>query len=783
MPTPRLRIDGSTFRDPQNREVTLHGINIAGDSKLPAHPPLPSHTHEHFFEGDTVSFVDRPFPLRNAHTHFARLKRWGYNTLRYVFTWEALEHAGPGNYDEEFIQHTIEVLRVAGQYGFYVFMDPHQDVWSRFTGGSGAPMWTLYACGFDPTKFHTTQAAIVQNTWEDPGEFPKMCWATNYNRLACQTMMTLFFAGRDFAPKCVIDGKNVQDWLQEHFVGACGHLARRIREAGDLEHTVVIGHENINEPNKGFVGLPDLTKLPEDQRLRKVTTPTGFQAMLTGAGRAVEVDTWDFGGFGPYKSGTQLVDPEGESVWLDPSTWDDSKYGWKRAESWKLGECIWAQHGVWDPSTDELKLPNYFAKHPQTGETMDQDHWTNNHFMSYYRRHKTAIRSVWPESMMFMQPQPFEIPPAIKGTKDEDHNTVFASHFYDGITLITKKWNRLWNIDILGVLRGRYATPAFAIRIGETAIRNCFKDQLSAVRQEGIEYMGVHPCVYTEIGIPYDMDDKKAYETGDYSSQIAAVDANFYAVEGSGAQGLTWWVYTADSNHRWGDNWNGEDLSIYCAEDRPLPPPAYAPDAEGANSSGSKGSLDPNQPSYSASQTSSSEAVGPSNLSKTLSVTSMTPSPSPSGGGGSSPGFRAAEAYTRPVPHRTHGTLSSYSFDLKTCTFSLTLTSTSPTPQEYPTEIFLPAFHFPQLQGKTSVEVSGGKWQIEVDEVRKGEGGGNGGEGEGQQVLRWWHPAGEQKVEVNGVRRKGGAVLGREEEEEEGYLEAYWAMGRNCTVM
>ncbi|KAK3718667.1 hypothetical protein LTR37_004884 [Vermiconidia calcicola] len=755
MPLFRLHIDGSTFRDPHNREVTLHGINVAGDTKYPAHPDVPSHTREHFFDADDVSFVDRPFPLADAHSHFSRLKRRGYNTIRYVYTWEALEHAGPGKYDEEFIEHTIEILRVAKDYGFYIFMDPHQDVWSRFTGGSGAPLWTLYACGFDPTKFHPTQAAVVQNTWPNPAEFPKMVWATNYQRLACQTMMTLFFAGKDFAPKCVIDGENIQDWLQEHFIGACKLLARRTHEAGGLEHEVVIGHESVNEPNRGYVGHPDLTTIPEFQKLRKLTTPTAWQAILTGSGRAVEVETWDFGSLGPYKSGTQLVDPKGESAWLDPSAWDDSKYGWKRAESWKLGECLWAQHGIWDPSTDELKAPHYFTKHPKTGETLDQEYWTNHYFMDYYRAHRNAIREVWPESMIFMQSAPFEIPPTIKGTKDDEDDMVFASHFYDGITLIMKKWNRLWNVDVLGVLRGRYLSPAFAIRIGETAIRNCFKDQLSEIRREGTEYMGVHPTVYTEIGIPYDMDEKKAYETGDYSSQISAVDANFYAVEGSGVQGLTWWVYAASNSHYWGDNWNGEDLSIYCEEDRPLP------DASG------KLSLDPSSPSYSESHSERSASVGPSNLQKTLSVSEMAAQPSTPAmeDGAAAPGFRAAEAYVRPTPVYTHGSVNSYGFDLKNCTFSLTLTSTTPTSPDQATEVFLPAFHFPQQQ--TSVEVSGGKWQIETVEE--------------QQVFKWWHGEGEQRCTIRGVKRKGGAVVGREEEE--GYLEAYWAMGRNCTVM
>jgi hypothetical protein len=762
----RLRIDGSTFRDPHNRQITLYGINIAGDTKFPAHPDVPSHEKEHFFGGDSVSFVDRPFTVADAESHFARLKRWGYNTIRYIVTWEALEHEGPGKYDEDFIQHTIKILRIAKKYGFYVFIDPHQDVWSRFTGGSGAPMWTLYACGFDPKKLHVTGAALVQNTWPEPAEFPKMAWATNYQRLACQTIITMFFSGRDFAPKCIIDGKNIQDYLQEHFFNACKHLARRIHEAGDLHGETVIGYESLNEPNKGFLGHPDLNKIPDDQKLRKHTCPTAWQALLTGSGRACEVDTYDFGSFGPYKSGTQLVDPKGAKAWLDPESWDDSKYGWKRDEGWKLGEDVWALHGVWDTKTDELKLPQYFAKHPKTGETLDQEYWTNNNFVHFYRGYKDSIRSVWPEAIMLMQPAPFEIPPHIKGTKDDDPNMIFASHFYDGITLIMKKWNKLYNVDVLGILRGRYSSPAFAIKIGETAIRNCFKDQLSTIRREGEDYMGAHPCLYTEIGIPYDMDNKHAYETGDYSSQAAAIDANNFAVEGSQAAGFTWWVYTASNRHFWGDNWNGEDLSIYSVEDRPLPPPTYDNDSNG------RLSLDPNSPSYSESRSETNAPVSPSSIKKALSVDDMRTPVSPNG---AAPGFRAAESYIRPHPTFTHGTITSHGFDLKSCTFHLSLTATSSTPQEFPTEIYLPEWHFPQTPAHlTMVEVSGGKWEIGMQEVV---------EGAEQQVLKWWHREGEQRIVVKGVKRKRGTLQPTSEEEQDGLWDAYWQMGKNCAVM
>lgn len=405
-------------------------------------------------------------------------------------------------------------------------------------------MWTLYACGLDPKMFAVTEAALVQNTYPKPEEFPKMIWATNYTRLACQVVFTLFFGGRDFAPKCIIDGKNIQDYLEDHYFGAIEHLATRIQEAGDLWGDPIIGWESFNEPNRGLISYPDITVIPPEQKLQKGTSPTAWQAILTGSGRACEVEVWDFGGMGPYKAGQALIDPEGKTAWLD-ADYDDTYYGWKRDPGWKLGECIWAQHGVWDPSTDTVLRKDYFGIDPKNGAKIDYEYFTNKYFMDHYRKYSKTVKSIFPDSLMFFQPPVMEIPPSIAGTPDDDPNLIFSPHFYDGITLLTKKWNRVWNIDVFGVLRGKYWTPAFAIKLGETAIRNCFAHQLQAMREEGTEKMGIHPCVFTEIGIPYDMDDKYAYKTGNYSSQIAALDANHFALEKSLANGFALWTYVA----------------------------------------------------------------------------------------------------------------------------------------------------------------------------------------------------------------------------------------------
>jgi hypothetical protein len=618
----RLTIEDGEFRDSHGRQVVLRGINVAGDAKLPSDPGQPSQVGDRFFDGDNVNFHQRPFTKDDAHTHFSRIKRYGFNTIRYVFTWEAIEAAGPGKYDEEFIQHTIEILRIAKRYGFFVFMDPHQDVWSRFTGGSGAPMWTIYACGLNPQSFAATEAAIVHNTYPDPATFPKMIWSTNYWRLAAATIFTFFFAGKDFAPKCIIDGVNIQDYLQNHFMNACGHLARRIHEAGDLENEVVMGWESMNEPNRGLTGYADMTLIPKEHPLKKGTCPTIWQTILTGSGRACEVDTWDMGGLGPYKTGTKLVDPHGEVAWL-PADYDDSKYGWTRDPGWKMGECIWAQHGVWEPSTDTLLRKDYFAKNPRTGKTIDYPEFTNTYYMDFYRRFRDTCRSHHKDCLMLMQFPTLEIPPKIKGTADDDPRMAFTPHYYDGITLMTKHWNSTWNVDVVGVLRGKYLHPAFAIKVGETAIRNCLRDQLKFLRQEGRDQTGNHPCILSEFGIPYDMDDKKAYKTGDYSSQSSALDANYFATERANLEGHCLWVYVTTNDHEWGDQWNGEDLSIFSVDDK-VPSTSAMPKSLTLNNSTT--SLKP-APS-STRDVPDEGSVTPANLQRTLTNPSISSTPS-----------------------------------------------------------------------------------------------------------------------------------------------------------
>ena len=101
--------------------------------------------------------------MEEADEHYSRLKNWGFNCLRFLTTWEAIEHKGPGKYDREYLKYLRKLLEKANDYDLYCFIDPHQDVWSRMSGGDGAPGWTFEKVGLDFTKFTETEAASEGN--------------------------------------------------------------------------------------------------------------------------------------------------------------------------------------------------------------------------------------------------------------------------------------------------------------------------------------------------------------------------------------------------------------------------------------------------------------------------------------------------------------------------------------------------------------------------------------------------------------------------------------------
>ncbi len=517
------------FKDTHNRTLLLRGVNLGGSSKVPAAPDGATYIRDGFFDHRAVSFVGRPFSLDEADEHFTRLRAWGLTCLRFLVTWEAVEHAGPGIYDADYLDYLTEVVAKAGEYGLTLFIDPHEDVWSRFSGGDGAPGWTFEAVGLDITHFHETGAAVVHATHGDP--FPRMIWPTNNARLAAATMWALFFGGDDFAPAAKVDGVPVQTYLQRHYIAAMQQIARRLK---DFPH--VIGYDTLNEPASGYIGWPDLTK-PRGQ-LKLGPMPTPFQAMLLGAGIPQEIDTFELRTTGPKFIGRQTLNPNRQSAWLPGH------------------DCVWRQNGVWDlddTGAPRLLRPDHFSR--VAGREID---FNRDYFNPFAKRFAAAIREIVPGTMIFVESEPEKTPPHWDAA--EAQGIVSAPHWYDGATLMLKDFNPLLGVEM----------HTGKLVFGPWAVRRSFARQVKHYKETAIAHMGNIPTLIGEFGIPFDLQHKRAYRTGNFTPQMRAMDRVFRAMEDA-LVSCTLWNYTADNDHAHGDQWNDEDLSIFSRDDQSDP--------------------------------------------------------------------------------------------------------------------------------------------------------------------------------------------------------------------
>jgi endoglycosylceramidase len=126
-----LRADAGGFRDSQGRAIFLRGVNVSADSKYAPFLPLQAR--------DRVGTIDPAL--------LDPLPRWGFNTIRLLFNWEAYEPA-PGHYNETYLNQLTELADQAWARGLYVIVDLHQDSYSRYLAGGcgeGFPAWAVPA--------------------------------------------------------------------------------------------------------------------------------------------------------------------------------------------------------------------------------------------------------------------------------------------------------------------------------------------------------------------------------------------------------------------------------------------------------------------------------------------------------------------------------------------------------------------------------------------------------------------------------------------------------------
>ncbi|KAI5460858.1 glycoside hydrolase superfamily [Mariannaea sp. PMI_226] len=594
-----LTIQGDHFVDRYGRVIALRGLNVSPASKLPTEPNGLSHLTDGFFNHRTVTFAGRPFPLDEAPLHFRRLRAWGMPLVRLLVTWESLAHAGPDpneDLDLEYIAYLKALVQLMPAYGIKCFVCAHQDVWSRYSGGSGAPGWTFEAAGLDIEAFTETGAAYVHgqdelrratglvDEREASGPF---VWPSGYQKLAASTMATLFWAGDAFAPnlKCrrnPINGHgdaetvSIQTHLQDSFVEAFGRLAD---ELAGLE--ACIGFESMNEPHRGLINLHNFHGWNYETDLHIGHYPTLAQSLALGSGYAQHVKfyvkSWPWPTRVSHKS---FVDPKGRSAWLSV----DSNASWEEGKH-DMGECVWRAHGVWqwDEKKQVAVVPDetYFDVDHRPGREGTPIEWYRDFYGPFLEKFTERVSRKSTRQMNFVEPIPNEfIPPwPVRQIEDKDEkrqsqkqtyavdtvidtkrpsNFVYAPHFYD-LNVLFSKHHAFMSVNVQGLSRGMFILNA--LYFGAQALRRNYRKQIGNVVRHGKASLGPVPLIVGEVGISFDINDRHAFKTGCYDKQRELMSALIGGMEDHQV-GFTLWNYNPHNCFEYGDGWNKEDFSI-----------------------------------------------------------------------------------------------------------------------------------------------------------------------------------------------------------------------------
>ncbi len=142
----KIKVDGMRLIDEHGRERIFSGMNVVDKKDFDNNNPGYGYSPESF-----------PFDEFRAR---------GYDIIRLGFTWSAMEPQ-PGHYNNKLIDDLCKFLDKCEEYGIYAYLDCHQDVYSSYCYGDGAPRWATITDKYVPRK----QIAV----WAEPYFYGNAC--------------------------------------------------------------------------------------------------------------------------------------------------------------------------------------------------------------------------------------------------------------------------------------------------------------------------------------------------------------------------------------------------------------------------------------------------------------------------------------------------------------------------------------------------------------------------------------------------------------------------------
>lgn len=177
--------------DQEGGVLILHGANMSNAAK--STPYLPDYSEQ----------------------EVTRLSSdWGFNFARFLLSWSGVEPKA-GEYDMAYLDRVEQALDAYHAAGIHVLLDMHQDVFSEFICGNGAPEWAVRTDG-------------------EAVECPSK-WFLGYLQPGVQRAFDNFWS---------TSGPHAD--VQAHYVEMWAAVVKRLKD-----HPAVIGYDIMNEPHPG----------------------------------------------------------------------------------------------------------------------------------------------------------------------------------------------------------------------------------------------------------------------------------------------------------------------------------------------------------------------------------------------------------------------------------------------------------------------------------------------------------------------------------------------------
>jgi uncharacterized membrane protein HdeD (DUF308 family) len=232
--------NGSWFNDDQGRYLLFRGVNFASRTKMAPYLPIAP------LETKKLSQLNLKEEIKSVEPELDRLKELGFNIVRLLISWKAIEPQPNSNLDEllpegkQYLTLVKEIIDELHARNLYVFLDFHQDIAHERYGGDGFPDWAL--------------ATDREHKLPDPSDLRDKKWMIKYvTNKSVKNTLTSFWRN-DLTH---IDGENKLEHfpVRTHLEKTIGQTAKFFRSLNNgAGHPAILGIEPFNEPNPA--GLP-----------------------------------------------------------------------------------------------------------------------------------------------------------------------------------------------------------------------------------------------------------------------------------------------------------------------------------------------------------------------------------------------------------------------------------------------------------------------------------------------------------------------------------------------